>query len=207
MAINVTRDNVKNRLRAWTKRYTVIADVQKRNGLNLWDEDNKMIVVTAGNMSDWLSYCNVRAVGDGAEHYSEANASMGDEDDMEDAGSAYTFANSSAHGSKSPGKKPIGEVSLESRKRAKKDSQVGDALYMVANSLSSYLKSKKKEEEPKYTGKEIYDVICEIPGLTHMEVAKVVMKYRCGDPEQFKLLLKIPKEDRRIFVECILGEP
>ncbi|CAL1368571.1 unnamed protein product [Linum trigynum] len=96
-----------------------------------------------------------RAVGDGAEHYSEANASMADEDDMEDVGSASNFGNSSAHGSKSQGKKSIGEVSSESRKRAKKDSQVGDALYMVANSLSSYLQSKKKEEEPRYTGKEI----------------------------------------------------
>ncbi|CAI0540086.1 unnamed protein product, partial [Linum tenue] len=229
LAINVTRDNVKNRLRAWKKRYAVIADIQKRSGLSFWDEDKKMIVVTADNMSDWQSYCNDhpdarsyantyienwddlvllcakdRAVGDGAEHYSEANASMADEDDMEDVGSASTFGNSSAHGSKSQGKKSNGEVSSESRKRAKKDSQVGDALYMVANSLSSYLQSKKKEEEPRYTGKEIYDVICEIPGLTHLEVAKAVMKYRSGDPEQFKLLLEIPKEDRRIFVECFL---
>ncbi|CAI0626748.1 unnamed protein product [Linum tenue] len=127
-------------------------NVTRRSGLSFWDEDKKMIVVTADNMSDWQSYCNDhpdarsyantyienwddlvllcakdRAVGDGAEHYSEANASMADEDDMEDVGSASTFGNSSAHGSKSQGKKSNGEVSSESRKRAKKDSQVGDA--------------------------------------------------------------------------------
>ncbi|CAI0389904.1 unnamed protein product [Linum tenue] len=123
LEINVTRDNIQNRLRAWKKRYAVIADVQKRSELNLWDEDKKMIVVTAGNMR--IGYLTAIAVGDGAEHYSEANASMGDEDDMEDAGSSSTFANSSAHDSKSQGKKPIGEVSSELRKRAKKDSQVG----------------------------------------------------------------------------------
>ncbi|CAL1380872.1 unnamed protein product [Linum trigynum] len=164
-----------------------------------------MIVVIADNMSDSQYYCN-----DHPDARSYANTYIKNWDDLvllcakdRAVGSTSTFDNSSAHGSKSQGRNPIGEVSSESRKRAKKDSQVG----MVANSLSSYLQSKKKEEEPRYTGKEIYDVICEIPGLTHVEVAKAVMKYRSGDPEQFKLLLEIPKEDRRIFVECFLGEP
>ncbi|CAL1411534.1 unnamed protein product [Linum trigynum] len=58
LAIKVTRDNFKNRLRAWKKGYAVITDVLKRSGLNLWDEDKKMVVVTASNTSDWLSYCN-----------------------------------------------------------------------------------------------------------------------------------------------------
>ncbi|CAN1774885.1 hypothetical protein LINPERHAP1_LOCUS13125 [Linum perenne] len=64
----------------------------------------------------------------------------------------------------------------------------------------------KKEEVKKFTAKEILDVLTEIPGLNRMDIPKAVTKYRYGDPEQFKLLLELPIDERRDFVEYFLNE-
>ncbi|CAN1241484.1 hypothetical protein LINPERPRIM_LOCUS4980, partial [Linum perenne] len=100
--------------------------------------------------------------------------------------------------------KRSGEGSSNSSKRSKKD-QVGDSLMMVANTLQSYYESKKKKEESRHSTKEIYEVLCNIPGLSRTEIATVI-KYNNSGPGQFNLLLDIPCEERKLFVECFLNE-
>ncbi|CAN1153480.1 hypothetical protein LINPERPRIM_LOCUS14729 [Linum perenne] len=227
----VARDNVRNRLRAWKKCYGLISDIQKRSGVSLWDEEKKMIVITSENRDEWekylmdhkdaRSYANKVlenwddivllcakdiALGDGAEHYQDANHSVNGEDDVQSVSSFESVDGGSISKRALQGEKSSGETSSRLSKKSKNDAKVGDALITVANFLNSFIESRKKEEVKKFTGKEILDVLTEIPGLNRMDIPKAVTKYRCGDPEHFKLLLELPIDERRDFVEYFLNE-
>ncbi|CAN1754612.1 Putative disease resistance RPP13-like protein 1 [Linum perenne] len=221
----LNKDNVKNRLRQWKKQYAVIIDIQNRSGVNLWDEEKKKVVVTTENASDWQNYLKVnpsarsyankevknwdnivllcgkdRATGSHVENVQDVVGAMAREED--DTRSNSSFESVGVEGTKG---KRSGESSSNSSKRSKKD-QVGDSLMMVANTLQSYYESKKKKEESRHSTKEIYEVLCNIPGLSRTEIAKAVIKYNNSDPGQFNLLLDIPCEERKLFVECFLSE-
>ena len=43
--LNLTKENVKNRLKAWKRYYAVVNDVKNQSGFT-WDEERKMIIVT-----------------------------------------------------------------------------------------------------------------------------------------------------------------
>ncbi|CAN1126554.1 hypothetical protein LINPERHAP2_LOCUS3485 [Linum perenne] len=202
----VARDNVRNRLRAWKKCYGLISDIQKRSGVSLWDEEKKMIAITSENRDEWEKYLMDRALGDGAEHYQDANHSVNGEDDVQSVSSFESVDGGSISKRALQGEKSSGETSSRLSKKSKNDAKVGDALITVANSLNSFIESRKKEEVKKFTAKEILDVLTEIPGLNRMDIPKAVTKYRCGDPEQFKLLLELPIDERRDFVEYFLNE-
>ncbi|CAN1126551.1 hypothetical protein LINPERHAP2_LOCUS3485 [Linum perenne] len=200
------------------------ADIQKRSGVSLWDEEKKMIAITSENRDEWEKYlmdhkdarsygnkvvenwddivllcAKDRALGDGAEHYQDANHSVNGEDDVQSVSSFESVDGGSISKRALQGEKSSG-------KKSKNDAKVGDALITVANSLNSFIESRKKEEVKKFTAKEILDVLTEIPGLNRMDIPKAVTKYRCGDPEQFKLLLELPIDERRDFVEYFLNE-
>ncbi|CAN1785487.1 Succinate dehydrogenase assembly factor 1, mitochondrial [Linum perenne] len=120
-----------------------------------------------------------RAVGSHVENFQDAAGSMAREED--DTRSNSSFESVSVEGTKA---KRSGEGSSNSNKRSKKD-QVGDSLMMVANTLQSYYESKKKKEESRHSTKEIYEVLCNISGLSRTEIAKAVIKYNNSDPGQF----------------------
>ncbi|CAN0920804.1 hypothetical protein LINGRAHAP2_LOCUS32263, partial [Linum grandiflorum] len=141
-----------------------------------------------------------RSVGSHVENIEDAVGAMSREDD--DVRSISSFESGGVGGSKA---KRDDEYNSGSSKRSKKD-KVGDALVMVANSLKSYFESKSKKEEKRYSTNQIYEVLCYIPGLTRSEIAKAVIKYNNSDPGQFNLLLDIPSDERKLFVECFLSE-
>ncbi|CAN1218400.1 Succinate dehydrogenase assembly factor 1, mitochondrial [Linum perenne] len=120
-----------------------------------------------------------RAVGLHVENFQDAAGAMAREED--DTRSNSSFESVSVEGTKA---KRSGEGSSNSNKRSKKD-QVGDSLMMVANTLQSYYESKKKKEESRHSTKEIYEVLCNISGLSRTEIAKAVIKYNNSDPGQF----------------------
>ncbi|CAN0858498.1 hypothetical protein LINGRAHAP2_LOCUS7289 [Linum grandiflorum] len=121
---------------------------------------------------------------------------MSREDD--DVSSISSFESGGVGGSKA---KPADEDNSGSSKRSKKD-KVGDELVMVANSLKSYFESKSK----RISTKQIYGVLCDIPGLSRFKIAKAVIKYNNSDPGQFNLFFDIPNDERKLLVECFLSE-
>jgi hypothetical protein len=46
--LNLTKENIKNRLKAWKLHFAITTDIKNESGL-VWDEDRKMVVVTANN--------------------------------------------------------------------------------------------------------------------------------------------------------------
>ena len=53
--LNLTKENIKNRLKAWKLHFAIITDIKNQSGL-MWDEDRKMVVVTADNLLVWNDY-------------------------------------------------------------------------------------------------------------------------------------------------------
>ncbi|CAN1273538.1 hypothetical protein LINPERPRIM_LOCUS15088 [Linum perenne] len=135
-----------------------------------------------------------RAVGSHVENFEDAAGVMAREED--DTRSNSSFESVSVEGTKA---KRSGEGSSNSNKRSKKD-QVGESLMMVTNTLQSYYESKKKKEESRHSTKEIYEVLCNISGLSRSEIAKAVIKYNNSDPGQFNLLLDITMEEMKLFL-------
>lgn len=58
LELDLTKDNVKNRLKAWKRRYTIISDIKNQNQL-MWDEGRKMVVITPQNLEAWNDYVEV----------------------------------------------------------------------------------------------------------------------------------------------------
>ncbi|CAN1177551.1 hypothetical protein LINPERHAP2_LOCUS33157, partial [Linum perenne] len=82
-----------------------------------------------------------RVVGSHVENFQDVAGAMTREED--DTRSNSSLESAGVEGTKA---KRSGEGSSNSNKWSKKD-QVGDSLMMVANTLQSYYKSKKKKEE------------------------------------------------------------
>ncbi|PSS36020.1 L10-interacting MYB domain-containing protein [Actinidia chinensis var. chinensis] len=53
--LNLTKENLKNRLKVWKRYYGVVTDVQKQSGFT-WDDERKMIIVTTAEMKVWEAY-------------------------------------------------------------------------------------------------------------------------------------------------------
>ncbi|KAL6134483.1 hypothetical protein ACLB2K_066714 [Fragaria x ananassa] len=55
LELDLTKDNVKNRLKAWKRCYAIISDIKNQNHL-MWDEGRKMVVITPQNLEAWNDY-------------------------------------------------------------------------------------------------------------------------------------------------------
>ncbi|XP_024159884.1 uncharacterized protein LOC112167148 [Rosa chinensis] len=53
--LGLTKLNVKNRLKAWKRHYAIITDIKSQSGL-VWDEEKKMVPITAENLEIWNAY-------------------------------------------------------------------------------------------------------------------------------------------------------
>lgn len=59
LEMNLTKDNIKNRLKNWKKYFNVVSDIQSNQSGFTWDEDRNMIVVTSDMWSSWCDYVEV----------------------------------------------------------------------------------------------------------------------------------------------------
>ncbi|KAK4426481.1 hypothetical protein Salat_1416700 [Sesamum alatum] len=59
--LNLTKDDIKNRLKIWKKYYSVVSDVQTKQSCFTLDDEGKMIVVTSDEWSSWATYVEVVA--------------------------------------------------------------------------------------------------------------------------------------------------
>ncbi|GER31124.1 RNA-binding protein, partial [Striga asiatica] len=165
--LNLTKDNIKNRLKSWKKHFNVVSDIQTNQSGFSWDEDKKMIVVTSDESSSWATYVEShpdakamqnkmienwddivllcgrdRATGQNVETFQEGSEAMDEDVDIEE-----DLAPSS-----------------DFRARAR---------------TTKYLARKKQEEKP--SGIEIHEVVSVIPGITSEEVFKVILRDRYKD--------------------------
>ncbi|KAM5579128.1 hypothetical protein ABKV19_009085 [Rosa sericea] len=53
--LGLTKDNVKNRLKAWKRHYAIISDIKNQSQL-MWDEGRKMVVIRSENLEAWNDY-------------------------------------------------------------------------------------------------------------------------------------------------------
>ena len=58
LILNLTKDNVKNRLNVWKLHFAIITNIKNQSGL-VWDEAKKKVVVTADNHHVWDAYVKV----------------------------------------------------------------------------------------------------------------------------------------------------
>ena len=58
LILNLTKDNVKNRLKAWKLHFAIITDIKNQSGL-VWDEVKKKVVVPSDNYHVWDAYVKV----------------------------------------------------------------------------------------------------------------------------------------------------
>ncbi|GLT29299.1 hypothetical protein SLA2020_041740 [Shorea laevis] len=56
LSVNVTKEQVKNKVRQWQKHFSIISEIRSHQSGFPWDEEKKMIVITADNMSAWKDY-------------------------------------------------------------------------------------------------------------------------------------------------------
>lgn len=64
LELGLTKDNVKNRLKAWKRHYAVISGIKNHSGL-MWDEGRKMVVITSENQKAWNDYVESHPVARG----------------------------------------------------------------------------------------------------------------------------------------------
>ncbi|XP_073148049.1 uncharacterized protein [Henckelia pumila] len=212
--LNLSKENIKNRLKAWKKYYSVVTDVQKQSGFS-WDEERKMIVVTSDEHSSWKEYVEShpgakglqnkvienwndiallcgrdKVTGLNTQTFEEGPIKMGDEEDAE-----LKLAQEQLRPSDSL------DSMRSKRKKAKIDALV-EVVGMIATSFQDFVASKKKEERP--SGIEIYEVVSSITELTSIEKFKAVEKLMSGDAERFRLLKALPDEERRGWLNFLI---
>ncbi|XP_012843355.1 PREDICTED: uncharacterized protein LOC105963495 [Erythranthe guttata] len=217
--LNLTKDNIKNRLKIWKKSFNVVSDIQTKQSGFTWDEVRKLIVVTSDEWSSWNSYVEShpdakgmqnkmienwddiillcgkdRATGQGAETFDEGVEAIGEEDEIEVT--SAPISGSRVRPSSST------DSMNDKKKRPKKDS-LAEVVSAIATSFQEFLASKRKGEE-KSSGIEMHDVVSMIPGLTDDEVFKAVRMLMNGNEEEFNLLKALPDEKKKDWIYFLI---
>lgn len=58
LGISVNVDHVKNQVKVWKKHHVMITEIQTCT-IFMWDEENKMLVISMEDLAEWKTYCEV----------------------------------------------------------------------------------------------------------------------------------------------------
>ena len=72
-------------------------------------------------------------------------------------------------------------------------------------SLKEYFENKKKQEKPRPTGLQIYEVVSMVHGLTKEELYKAIQKLMRGDLKEFHLLEALPEDEEKEWLQFLIG--
>ncbi|KAL0332874.1 UNVERIFIED_CONTAM: hypothetical protein Scaly_2188900 [Sesamum calycinum] len=133
--LNLTKDNIKNRLKNWKKYYGVVSDVQTKQSGFTWDDERKMIVVTSDEWSSWSAYVEIEQR---VKVLKTLKKVLRQWEDEETEVNSIPVTGARARPSSSTNFMP------NKKKKLKRDSLV-EAIGMIATSFQDFLASKEKE--------------------------------------------------------------
>ncbi|RZC25492.1 hypothetical protein D0Y65_004261, partial [Glycine soja] len=194
--VNVTSDNVKNRIKLWRSWYGIVSDILGQSGFD-WDGTKHMITVE--NENAWNEYCTVlqnwddivdlcakdRATGHGAETAIDADEAMSREtNEVEFIGLGATAIDLEEPSSNTKGKRQCSTSSSthpHKRKMGEKEG-IAASLDKMANSFNRMV----EKMDGKVDDEDIQEVLREtalIPDLSRQQWAKAI-KWLADDPKQ-----------------------
>ncbi|BFG30222.1 hypothetical protein CerSpe_164960 [Prunus speciosa] len=223
--IEVSADNIKNRVKTWKRFYGIVNDILSQSGFN-WDATKKMISVEEDNVWDeyvkshedartfrfkvianWddiVDLCGKdRATGEGAETCAEAAEVMTPESDP----NIIVDLESDTQGFESC---QVDDVSLSSscpKRRNQKPSNIpppkkrgttnvlADSVAKMASSLEHFINSTTQKLDPT----EVYNEVIAIPDLSPDEQLKACSWF-IENEKQFLMLKTIPIERKKGIV-------
>ncbi|KAK6149294.1 hypothetical protein DH2020_016819 [Rehmannia glutinosa] len=200
--LNLTKDNIKNRLKNWKRHFNVVSDIQTKQSGFAWDEERKMIVVTTDEWSSWAAYVESHPDAKGMQNKMIENWDgivLLCGKDRATVKSLKLFKKIQKHGQDHRAQ----QIPCLRRKKSLRKTLI-EAVGTIATSFQEFLASKKKNEE-KPSGIEIHDVVSSIPKLSSDDVFKAVRKLMNGDPEEFKLLKVLPDGKKNEWIYFLIN--
>ncbi|KAL5172258.1 hypothetical protein HKD37_16G045047 [Glycine soja] len=227
--VNVTSDNVKNRIKLWRSWYGIVSDILGQSGFD-WDDTKHMITVE--NENAWNEYCTShksakpfrykvlqdrddivdlcakdRATGHGAETAMDADEAMSREtNEVEFMGLGATTIDLEEPSSNTKGKRQGSTSSVthpHKRKMGEKEG-IAASLDKMANSFNRIV----EKMDGKVDDEDIQEVLREaalIPDLNKQQWAKAI-KWLADDPKQLAIVKAIPIHQKTDYVLTHLGE-
>ncbi|RZC26106.1 hypothetical protein D0Y65_004681 [Glycine soja] len=197
--VNVTSDNVKNRIKLWRSWYGIVSDIPGQSGFD-WDDTKHMITIE--NENAWNEYCTVmdlcakdRATGHGAKT-----------NEMEFMGLGATAIDLEEPSSNTKGKRQ-GSTSCgthpHKRKMGEKEG-ITTSLDKMANSFNRMV----EKMEGRVDDEDIQEVLREaalIPDLNRQQWVKAI-KWLADDPKQLAIVKALPIHQKTNYVLTHLGE-
>ncbi|KAH1215650.1 putative nuclease HARBI1 [Glycine max] len=227
--VNVTSDNIKNRIKLWRSWYGIVSDILGQSGFD-WDGTKHMITVE--NENAWNEYCTShksakpfrykvlqnwddivdlcakdRATGHGAETAMDADEAMSREtNEVEFMGLGATAIDLEEPSSNTKGKRQ-GSTSSgthpHKRKMGEKEG-IAASLDKMTNSFNRMV----EKMDGKVDDEDIQEVLCEaalIPDLNRQQWAKAI-KWLADDPKQLAIVKALPIHQKTDYVLTHLGE-
>ncbi|KAL5150035.1 hypothetical protein HKD37_13G036744 [Glycine soja] len=227
--VNVTSDNVKNRIKLWRSWYGIVSDILGQSGFD-WDGTKHMITVE--NENAWNEYCTShksakpfrykvlqnwddivdlcakdRATGHGAETAIDADEAMSREtNEVEFMGLGATAIDLEEPSSNTKGKRQ-GSTSSgthpHKRKMGEKEG-IAASLDKMTNSFNRMV----EKMDGKVDDEDIQEVLREaalIPDLNRQQWAKAI-KWLADDPKQLAIVKALPIHQKTDYVLTHLGE-
>ncbi|XP_006599133.3 uncharacterized protein [Glycine max] len=227
--VNVTSDNVKNRIKLWRLWYGVVSDILGQSGFD-WDGTKHMITVE--NENAWNEYCTShksakpfrykvlqnrddivdlcakdRDTGHGAETAMDANEAMSREtNELEFMGLGATTIDLEEPSSNTKGKRQGWTSSgthPHKRKMGEKEG-ITASLDKMANSFNRMV----EKMDGKVDDEDIQEVLHEaalIPDLNRQQWTKAI-KWLADDPKQLAIVKALPIHQKTDYVLTHLGE-
>ncbi|KAK9286114.1 hypothetical protein L1049_014495 [Liquidambar formosana] len=189
LQLELTKDNVKNRMKSWKRHYGVISEIRSQSAFPR-NKEKKMVVVTVEDRKKWVDYVEShrdargyankaienwddivilcgkdRATGAGAKNCEDDTEAMAEEeeDEVEFIPNSFGLEASVSEGVHiSRPHIPTHPLALTTSTHQKKKARkdaLAEAIARIGTSLNEFLPSKKKQDRPKPTREEIHEEV------------------------------------------------
>ncbi|XP_061993672.1 uncharacterized protein LOC133711584 [Rosa rugosa] len=216
--LGLTKLNVTNRLKAWKRHYAIITDIRSQSGL-VWDEEKKMVPITAENLEIWNAYVEShpsakgyqnksienwddiamlcgkdKTTGEGAEDVGDAEETM--EFEAEDESDVTPNSHASTHAATS-------NCDPHPPNKTKKKDPLAQAIGDVANTLKEFMAA---QVSPQLKGEDVHEVVSKVPNLSKLQVFKAVRILMSGNLEEFSLLKSINDAEKNEWIRMLIWQ-
>ncbi|XP_040869859.1 uncharacterized protein [Glycine max] len=227
--VNVTSDNVKNRIKLWRSWYGIVSDIL---GQSEFDWDGTKHMITVENENAWNEYCTShksakpfrfkvlqnwddivdlcakdRATGHGAETAMDADEAMSREtNEVEFMGLGATAIDLEEPSSNIKGKRQ-GSISSGTHPHKRK-MRVKEGITASLDKMANSFNRMVEKMDGKVDDEDIQEVLREaalIPDINRQQWAKAI-KWLADDPKQLAIVKALPIHQKTDYVLTHLGE-